>query len=296
MTSNPTILVATDLSAPARHAVDRAFQLAADTGHELQILHALELDFLDAMRELLGKNLSAAKSTLEADALNQLRQLASDPRHPGGVAVQARVVSGAPLEVVIREADGLDAALVVLGARGESFLRHALLGTTASRLLRKSILRPVLIVKQAPHEAYRRILIPVDFSAISLRTICFARQLAPTAEIFLLHAFEAPFEGKLTFAGVEESVIQRYRDSAREEAMRRMHELAGKAGLDSSEYTPLVVHGNSSDQILKQEQERNCDLIVVGKHGQHVTEAMLLGSVTKHVLTEAQGDVLVICD
>ena len=50
MTSAQTILVATDLSAPARHAVERAFHLAASTGSELYILHAMELDAVDSLR------------------------------------------------------------------------------------------------------------------------------------------------------------------------------------------------------------------------------------------------------
>ena len=43
------------------------------------------------------------------------------------------------------------------------------------------------------------------------------------------------------------------------------------------------------------EQEYDADLVVVGKHGTHITEELLLGSVTKHVLAEAQGDVLIVC-
>ena len=44
------------------------------------------------------------------------------------------------------------------------------------------------------------------------------------------------------------------------------------------------------------EQEVDADLIVVGKHGAHIAEELLLGSVTKHVLAESQCDVMVICD
>jgi CPA2 family monovalent cation:H+ antiporter-2 len=34
----------------------------------------------------------------------------------------------------------------------------------------------------------------------------------------------------------------------------------------------------------------------MGKHGTHVTEELLLGSVTQRVLAESQGDVLVVVD
>jgi len=37
----------------------------------------------------------------------------------------------------------------------------------------------------------------------------------------------------------------------------------------------------------------DCDLIVLGKHGESMVEELLLGSVTKQVLAESQGDVLV---
>jgi len=38
---------------------------------------------------------------------------------------------------------------------------------------------------------------------------------------------------------------------------------------------------------------RDCDLVVLGKHGRSAAEDLLLGSVTKHVLAEGRSDVLV---
>jgi len=287
------ILAATDLSAPARHAVERGFRIAVATGAGYSVLHALELDAMDSMREWLGEHLDSVKRKLEDQARETLsQQLHATSR---SVAAEAMTVSGAPLATIIERANALDADLLVLGAHGSDFLRHLALGSMASRLLRKTTRHPVLVVKQAPHEDYRRLLIPVDFSPVSAQAIRFARQLAPAADIVLSHAFEAPFESKLAFAGVEDDVMQGYRAAAREEALRRMRHLAVQAGLDIGDYMPLVVHGDPSQQIIQQEQECDCDLIVMGKHGQHVMEELLLGSVTKHVLAESQGDVLVIC-
>lgn len=289
------ILAATDLSAPARHAVERGFRIAAATGARYSVLHALELDAMDTMREWLGENLDSVKRRLEDQAREALAQQLLTPSRNQEVAADAMIVCGAPLAAIIERADALDTDLLVLGARGGDFLRHLALGSMASRLLRKTTRHPVMVVKQVPHEDYRRLLIPVDFSPLSAHAIRFAQKLAPAADIILSHAFEAPFESKLAFAGVEDNVMQRYRAAAREDALRRMHHLAQQSGLDIGDYTPLVVHGDPSQQILEQEQEHDCDLIVMGKHGQHLTEELLLGSVTKHVLAESQGDVLVIC-
>lgn len=83
---------------------------------------------------------------------------------------------------------------------------------------------------------------------------------------------------------------------ARHAGGKRLHELAFAAGLTAVEYSAGIVHGDPAQQIVAMEQEFDADLIVVGKHGSHIAEELLLGSVTKHALTESQCDVLVICD
>ena len=55
----------------------------------------------------------------------------------------------------------------------------------------------------------------------------------------------------------------------------------------------MVLHGDPASRIIEQEQELDCDLTAMGKHGESLLEKMLLGSVTKHVLAELQGDLLV---
>jgi nucleotide-binding universal stress UspA family protein len=245
---------------------------------------------------MLGEGVAALKQKLDEDANAALAQLIEQAKAKRKVKVEGRVLSGPPLETILEHAAILDAELLVLGAQGESFLRRTLLGSTASRLLRRTFRQPVLVVKQMPHEAYCRLLVAVDFSSASLQAIQMGRRLAPQAEITLLHALELPFEGKLTFAGVDEVLIRQYVQTEREQCQRRLHELAAAAGLVATDYSALVLHGNSSQHIITQEQELDCDLIVLSKHGSHLTEELLLGSVTQHVLVESQGDVLVFAD
>ena len=297
MTKIHTILVATDLSGPARHAVERAFRLAESSGSPLHILHALEWETLNTyLQEIPADNLSRMKEALLDEALGHLGNLTSNPAIRRGISAQTHVIDGKPLTVIANEADALEAQLVVLGARGESFLRHALLGSTAERLLRKSAGHPVLVVKLPPHDAYRNVLVAVDFSPASLSAIRLAKQLAPQADLSLLHAFELPYEGKLAFAGVDEQVIRQYIASGSETRRKRLHDLATEAGLTARDYSARVFHGDPTQKILTMEQEVDADLIVVGKHGTHVAEELLFGSVTKHVLADSQCDVLVIAD
>ena len=285
------ILAATDFSSPARHALDRAARLARSTGAPLQLVHALSDGALRQLRQLLGLG-----SMVEQDLIEQTRQslesAADELRVAYGVAVQTTLVHGAVLDEITQLADAADVALVVLGARGAGFMRRFVLGSTAERLLRKTH-SPMLVVKQRGHEPYRRVLVAVDFSPATAPLVDLARRVAPGAHLVLLTAYEVPFEGKLRFASVAEAAIEKLRVQAQQSATQQLHVLAAGAGLTADEWTPCIPRANAALAIIEHEQEQDCDLIVIGKHGQNMAEELLLGSVTKHVLAESAGDVLV---
>jgi nucleotide-binding universal stress UspA family protein len=295
MTSLARILAATDFSAPARHAVARAFRVAVETGARLELSHVVGQGPLDGMRRLLGMEAARVEEYILERARENLYALVRELGQPHGLGAGIHLATGTVLRTLLEQGDELDADLLVVGAKGEGYLGRLLLGTTAERLLRRTP-RPVLMVRQTPHEAYRRVLVPVDFSSWSTPALKLAEAVAPGAELVVLHAFEAPFESKLKFASVGEEVIDRYRMATRQEAQAELDRLIATAGLTSGRVSARVIHGPTSRVILAQEQEQDCDLVVMGKHGQGAMEDLMLGSVTKHVLAEAAGDVLLVCD
>ncbi len=223
---------------------------------------------------------------------NTLQELAETLAQRHGIAAHVHVATGSLLEQLRNHTEAANADLVVLGARGASFMRHMLLGSTAERMVGKAT-RPMLVVKQAPHEPSRLVLVPVAFSARSLRSIRIAQAVAPGAALILLHAFEVPFEGMMEYAGVQNDAIQQYRANARQEAQQNMEALCLKAGLNPAFTPTLVLHGDPSPLLIQHEQELGCDLIVMGKQGDNTVEDMLVGSVTRYALAQSQCDVLV---
>lgn len=286
------MLVATDLSAPARHAAQRAALVSTETAAELDLLHVANLVPLERLRLLMTATSDEMQARVLDAARAKLDELATMLAQRYAVSARVHVTAGALLAELARLADERAAGLLVCGARGESFLWHAVLGTTAQRIL-DATRRPVLVVRLAPHEAYRRVLVAVDFSQASLRAIAHARAVAPNAELVLLHAFEVPFEGRLRYASVDADAIERYRVVVRQEAVQALQALRDEAGLSPEVASLLVLHGDPAARICEQEQERDCDLIVVGRQGQGALAQLLLGSVTKHVLAACQSDVLV---
>ncbi|MDZ7857729.1 universal stress protein [Sphaerotilus sp.] len=292
MTPRDHIVAATDFSAPARHAVDRAARLAHETGAALTLMHVLPGGALQELRQWLGAG-HAMEQQLHDSTRQQLRQLADELKATRQVTAQTVHSIGSVLDDILVEASVLDAALVVLGARGAGFMRRMVLGSTSERLLRRTT-RPVLVVRQTPHAPYRRVLVALDFSPWSAQAIRLARRMAPHARLLLLlHVYQVPFEEKLQFAGVDTATIDHYRQQARTEATRRVHALAAASGLKPGHWEPCIVEGDASQRILEHEQDKDCDLVVLGKHGQSAAEDLLLGSVSKHVLAEGSTDVLV---
>ncbi len=290
------ILAATDLSAPSRYAVARAYRLAAELDAELALIHAISPGIFSGLQELLGQQGKSESQSLDdavaAEALKRLEAFNLDPAFSQGIHATPLILRGKPIEIISQHARNTQPDLLVLGARGEGFMRQWMLGSTASRLLRK-IQQSLLVVKQSPHEPYRRALIATDFSAASLTALRRVRDLFPDISLVLLHAVELPFEGKMQYANVDPDIIQHYRIQAQLEGMRKLRELAVSENLPDDSTQLLALIGNPAQLILEIEQEQNCDLIAIGKHGVNIAEELLLGSTTKHILGESQGDVLV---
>lgn len=283
------VLVASDLSEGAAVAEQRAARLAREQDCPLVLLHVAAHDWLQSLRDWMEGAAGAERIWAHTEAA--LRQRAGALAASAGVEVQPCMVEGHPVTQIVAAAQRLQPRCLVVGARGSNPLRRLLLGTTSERLLRKAAC-PLLVVRTPARAAYRRVLMPVDFSPWSAPMLALADRLAPQALVDLLHVYGVPFEEKLRFAGVDEEVIATYRERARQHASASLHALARGAGWPASRYEALLYEGDAAAGVVAEAQRRGSDLVVIGKHGRSATEELLLGSVTKHVLAEAPCDVL----
>ena len=288
-----TLLAATDFSAPARHALERAAQLAAShPGTRLTLAHVASRSALDTLRRLLSSDAAGIEAQLLEQAEHGLADLAAQlaARHP--CVIDTVLKQGVAQAALVELAKARNSDLLVMGTRGTHFVHEHLLGSTTERVLR-STRRPLLAVKQRPHAPYRRILAPVDFSDHAAAAINTAYAWLPDADFVLLHAFESELESTFRLAGMDDARIHEYRILARESARASMEAFIGKLEVPPSRLSRQLVHGAATLHILEHEQSLDADLIVMGKHGQSVMEELLLGSVTQHVLAYSSSDVFV---
>lgn len=287
------ILAGMDFSAGAGHAAHRAALVSEVTGAALELFHSSNLSGLDKLRRLVPGVPAGLEQQLIDAGREQLAGLGRTLDETHEVTAGVHVAFGDAFTQIEARAAELPADLVVLGAHGNSGLPRVVVGSTTVRMAAAGSC-PVLVVKSAPSGPYRNVLLPVDFSEQSLPAIMTASAVAPGANLILMHAYGVPFEGKLRAAGDIDAVLEPFLDAARERVFEKMLELSDAAGLAQHSARLLALHGAALPQILEQEQECKCDLIVMGRRGEvPLLEQVFLGSVTKQVLAQSHADVLV---
>lgn len=284
------ILAATDFSVSAATAAHRASLLASEHAAGLELLHVVPVQTLTDFREIYRDTVYTEQQILE-DAKRRLEALAGDLKPMASSAPQCFVRAGNVVDEILATADHAD--LVVLGAHGWRSLRDLLIGTTAERLLRKSR-HPMLVAKLEARSAYRRVMVPVDFSVHSIAALRFARQIAPSADLLVFHAYPQPNASDLHPSYVPDQAIEQYHTERRKQALSNMENLRDKVAAPGARATFSVECGEAKTHIAAKAAEWGSDLIVVGKHGRSFTGELFLGGVTRHTVARAQCDVAVV--
>jgi len=282
------ILVATDLSTHGERAVQRAGLLAQRDGSELLIVHAKPR--LVTLRGRLGED-----GVVEALERGMSSALDAAVRAQTGRGVKARseIVEGRAHRAVAEAIETFQPDLLVIGAHGEGAVSQFFLGGTAAKLIGSSA-RPTLIVRGEPQGAYRSLLIGLDLGESSARVLGFARALGGDARCTAMHAYQAPYEGRMRVQGVSDQLIASYVERGREQALAQMRALLREAGPGFERIDCRIEPGHPNAAILQVAGDLGSDLVAVARHGGSRFEESMLGSVPRFLAYHAQCDVLIV--
>jgi len=125
------------------------------------------------------------------------------------------------------------------------------------------------------------------------------------AQIIILHVVEKPsptveglvqmFLDKTEFekmwAEKKDGQIKRIQERVKEVAKR---EFAGQSEMMKLVKSIVVVEGDPAAEILKKTQEYDCDILIMGTHGQGLISQTFLGSVAQKVLNRIRKPVFII--
>lgn len=286
-----SVRVATDFSAGADRALGRAAVLAKQAGiSQGSLVHVLDSHRVRAVRDLLPV-LAGLERDLSRSAEASLEKQAAELTRRSGVTFSASLVEGDVAAQLIDGAGSDD--LLVVGATGSSNIKDMLLGSVAEKTVRRSE-APVLVVRSAAEAEYARVVVPVDFSDDSRAALELAAKLAPSAELYLVHAFmPLPITAHLQ-APLSEADIAAYGKAIEEKVDQQFDALLADCKIDSSRVQRVTDYGHPPLVIREKANELGADLVVMGRHGQHKIKDWLLGSVTSNVLQHCARDVLVV--
>ena len=144
------LLLPTDFSESARHALTYAISFAREHAAELTLLHVVEVLPAHYAGELYPAAMSQFVEEVSGYARATLAKLAEEAR-AHGVTVSERLATGKAAEEVIRVARQEQTDLIVIGTHGGGALSHVLFGSTTERVVRKAPC-PVLICRLSEHE------------------------------------------------------------------------------------------------------------------------------------------------
>lgn len=136
----------------------------------------------------------------------------------------------------------------------------------------------------------RRLLVPIDGSQHSAKTLAHAAALAQdlSAALVILQVIDAPFFTGYPYDLVSvKADLEKIKDAEYETAKQ----VLDKAGVA---YSRELEHGNPAETIVAVAEAGKYDMIVIGSHGASAGERFLLGSVSDRVVHHAPCDVYVV--
>jgi nucleotide-binding universal stress UspA family protein len=278
------ILMASDLSARSDRALERAVQLARAHRAYLTVLHVVDEELPESIQ---GRLTDAAEAEIES----YLKKLGARQ----GAEVSVCIMPGRDYRDILKAAEADDCSLIVLGRHRDESADRPLRGTTMERVIRHGI-HPVLVVADRAEAPYRNVMIGVDFSVFSRFAVRAALAVAPNAEVHVVHAFQAPFEGFLQGRELRKEVAAEHADALARMIDEEMESLVRSRGVAAeADKIQRAVRNGEVTAVLRAEAARiRPDLLVIGTHGRVGIAHAVLGSVAENLLNRPPCDVLAV--
>jgi len=291
-----TILVPLDGSPFAEQSLAAGCRIARETGATLLLVRAI---YYGLMRE---------NERAERHALADTRSYMAEQEHllrAQGFTVRVEVLPTDPVQAILFAAEIHDADLIAMSTHGTAGLRHAVLGSVAEAILRRSR-HPVLLVHADDDltpvrlEPFHRMLLPLDGTSFAETAVSYLaeQQLGSQARITLLRSVAPTTVNPSLLLGAE-ALEQLFRQAEAETEHHRLEAeeylaSTGLAHLRDYSWRPRVTVGYPAEDIAATAEEEHSDLIVMATHGRHGFDRLVHGSVGRTLIHDVRVPLLLL--
>jgi universal stress protein A len=133
--------------------------------------------------------------------------------------------------------------------------------------------------------AFKSILVPVDYSEPSRRSLEQALSLAGDAEVTVVHVWDRPaYVGEEVVThpdGSRRSLSELIRENAERDMTEFLSQVKNPTG---KAFAHRLISGDPVSAIIAEATKPGYDLLVVGTHGRTGVTKLLLGSVTERLI------------
>ncbi|MGZ4100088.1 MAG: universal stress protein, partial [Bacteroidia bacterium] len=191
------ILIPVDFSETSQLAIRHGAFIAKLTKGDLYLLHVINAQYM-AQNMFVPLVKFTAESNIENKAEEKLAQLVEEVKNEYNLKIEFIIKTGNPSTEIVSVAKEIEASLIVMGTHGYSPMEELVIGSTALKVLTKSVCPTMAMSSEADHKGYNKILLPIDTSAHTRQKVNYALEMAKkfSASVYAVALLGAGEEGE----------------------------------------------------------------------------------------------------
>ncbi len=259
-----TILVPTDFSKNASHALNYAIELAKHENAKLILLHAFHIDYANSYVpvNLIEKEMQE----VEQKSDTQLKSLYTKVAHAGNIKCEYISRQDLAVDAILTLIKEKNVDLVVMGTKGASGLAEVIFGSNTARVIEKAACPVIAVPEEASFKTIKKITYATDYHNSDIEAMARVLDLAKpfNAQINVLHITD---EAHLTDS--EKQKMQKFRDELQK-------------NIEYNNLSFQILHGENIEQKLEEYLEDDTtDLLVMSTHHRNLFDKLFNTSITK---------------
>ncbi len=269
--------VAEELSEPNLEAVRQALWLAKANSASVHFLFCLDLSAkaLQLIRETSGSEVNVLQ-----EAETKLANLVAEA-NSGGIEADSSVVIGKSWLQIIHQVLKNKYDLVVIGTRHKGVVEGLLLGSTATKLVRKCPCA-VWVTKPLKDNVHRSIVVAHDLRSVGEHALELGCSMAESqkAHLHVVHAAEFnDYLDMMPDAFPREELIKDYREKVEQTIKQQLDRI--KLTVPATVHVPIE---SPEFAILDCAKKNHADLIVIGTVGRTGISGFITGNTAERLL------------
>ncbi|MEP7262879.1 MAG: universal stress protein [Bacteroidota bacterium] len=272
MTLQNHIVVPVDFSEQSIIALGQTYNLARITGSDITLVYVIDSTLLSNVMNLFTSH-ETQESLLRTGIQTELDKLAVEAFTNSGISIKTRIEKGKIYEEIVKVAEELSAAFIIMGTSGESTIKKKFIGSNAVRVINEAHC-PVITIKGKEHrKGCKTIVLPLDFRRETkekvVKCIEIARFFSSAVKVI--------------------SVIDTSDEFLVNKLTRQMDQVTEFISSHQLKVTGELVHGKDiAEEILIYAKKSEADLIMIMTQQELIWTEYFIGTASQEIINNSE--------